>query len=755
MKLAKFFASVVVCLVFSFTVSGQFFTLPGTFFYSLNSVRQVFDVSPDGKIGIALRNDPAATHPALLTTFDPVLGTQLDSKIFGFGPLAVQLAQVGNNLRAVVLTSEGGPRRIYLFDVSPTGQLTQLGSTQLTASVGDGGSNLVLSGSAQVGFTIVYSNSGGAELVSFSLVDGAILNRLPQTDVSATLAMNEAANNRRLVFRIGNSLKVVNALNPAQLINAGSVTLVSNGEFSAAIEDGIAFSTDGRYVFLGNQFYNFAAIDLSILQVVGTIPGNYRFGRVAIFEDNQRRLLAIHSTPSGTGAGVRAILLVDATDPTHLSIVNQHNFPTSDGLSYKGDSAFSHDGLRLYTVASDRLIAFDLPGFTRAWEQPVPGPDTREQQIKVYGPTDEVLGAWQMSNGFGFTSVFGAFPAFPPDISVSESASASESSAGVNFTVALSSSTTHRVSVNYAALDGTAQKQLDFTDTVGTVTFDPGVTTKVVSVPIINDNRDEFDETFPFVISNPTVGRISQSQSIGTIIDDDPPPSLSIGDVTSGEGNTGISTANFPVFLSTPSGKPITVQFTALGNTATGDIDYFSVKGTVSLFAGQSVSQAVVFIKPDTLNEDDETFFVDLSNPLNATLSDARAMAVILDDDHPVLATEQNSQRAIALDLLTLVREPFPANNVNYFGTPQRSRISLFSTNISLTPGLVVTAQGEDAQGMVFQLPVEFVGSVPSLAETTQLVVRLPDGIQSAGDLRVRLTVRGRPGNSVLVAVSP
>ena len=167
------------------------------------------------------------------------------------------------------------------------------------------------------------------------------------------------------------------------------------------------------------------------------------------------------------------------------------------------------------------------------------------------------------------------------------------------------------------------------------------------------------------------------------------------------------------------------MQFTALGNSASGDVDYFSAKGTLNFFAGQTVSQAVVFIKVDTLNEDDETFFVDLMNPVNATLSDARSMAVILDDDHPVLATEQGSQRAVALDVLTLAREPFPVNNVNYFGEAQRSRISLFSTNISLTPGLVVTAQGEDALGMVFQLPVEFVGAVPSVAGMTQVVAQL------------------------------
>src|ERR1700737_485587 len=118
LKLPPVLAFLGLYLLSSSSVRGQYFPLPGYHAYSLNSVNQVFDVSPDGKIGISLRNDPVSVHPAILTTFDPILGTQMDNKTFGFGPLGVALAQVGSSLRAVVLTSEGGPRRIYLFDVS-------------------------------------------------------------------------------------------------------------------------------------------------------------------------------------------------------------------------------------------------------------------------------------------------------------------------------------------------------------------------------------------------------------------------------------------------------------------------------------------------------------------------------------------------------------------------------------------------------------------------------------------------------------
>ena len=77
--------------------------------------------------------------------------------------------------------------------------------------------------------------------------------------------------------------------------------------------------------------------------------------------------------------------------------------------------------------------------------------------------------------------------------------------------------------------------------------------------------------------------------------------------------------------------------------------------------------------------------------------------------------------------------------------------INIFSLNLILTPGLVITAQGIDSQQVVHQLPVEFVGNVPGFNPVvpqepflTHIVLRLPDGITNASDLQVRITARGR-----------
>ena len=76
-------------------------------------------------------------------------------------------------------------------------------------------------------------------------------------------------------------------------------------------------------------------------------------------------------------------------------------------------------------------------------------------------------------------------------------------SAGVaNIPVQLTAASTTPVTVTYATEDGTAKAGVDYTPTSGTLTFEPGQTGMVVSVPLIK-NDDARDKTFTLVLSNP------------------------------------------------------------------------------------------------------------------------------------------------------------------------------------------------------------------------------------------------------------
>lgn len=120
------------------------------------------------------------------------------------------------------------------------------------------------------------------------------------------------------------------------------------------------------------------------------------------------------------------------------------------------------------------------------------------------------------------------------------------------------------------------------------------------------------------------------------------------------------------------------------------------------------------------------------------------------------LFTEDNSERAIALDSVTLVRDPFLPSTLNNFSTDRRTRIIFFSPNLVLMPGdsfSNVSAQAEDSQHKIYPLTVEFIGKAPQFDWLTQIVIRLSDELSGANDLRVSVGYRGAVSNKALISL--
>ena len=110
-----------------------------------------------------------------------------------------------------------------------------------------------------------------------------------------------------------------------------------------------------------------------------------------------------------------------------------------------------------------------------------------------------------------------------------EDVSASEGEGALEFTVSLAdgATATEAVTVDYATSDGDALAGNDYTGTSGTLTIPPGTSSGVISVPIIDDDVAEDDETFTLTLSNPSNAALPGSGSsvavIGTIADDEKP----------------------------------------------------------------------------------------------------------------------------------------------------------------------------------------------------------------------------------------
>jgi hypothetical protein len=109
--------------------------------------------------------------------------------------------------------------------------------------------------------------------------------------------------------------------------------------------------------------------------------------------------------------------------------------------------------------------------------------------------------------------------------------------------------------------------------------------------------------------------------------------SFSINDVSVTEGNSGTTLATFTVSLSSGSPQTVTVQYSTADGTATAPGDYTTKTGTLTFSPGVVTQTLSITVNGDTASEPNESFYVNLSNPVAATIADGQGVGTIVNDD--------------------------------------------------------------------------------------------------------------------------
>ncbi len=99
------------------------------------------------------------------------------------------------------------------------------------------------------------------------------------------------------------------------------------------------------------------------------------------------------------------------------------------------------------------------------------------------------------------------------------------------------------------------------------------------------------------------------------------------------EGDSGSSSATFTVSLSKAAPSAVSVSYATGADSAAAGVDFTSTSGLLSIPAGVLSKTVTVAILGDTIDEPNERFFLNLSNPTNAGIADAQGVGTILDDD--------------------------------------------------------------------------------------------------------------------------
>ena len=181
--------------------------------------------------------------------------------------------------------------------------------------------------------------------------------------------------------------------------------------------------------------------------------------------------------------------------------------------------------------------------------------------------------------------------------------------------------TTNALTVNYD-INGTA----DSTDYTGatpgtgkTITFAAGASTATLTIDPTADNTTESNDTVAITLAAGTGYTLGTTTAVTGNIANDDFGTISINDITVVEGKD--ANAFLTVSLSNPNTQPISVNYAITPVNATANVDYTSVTGTLTIAANTSFGTISIPILNDNLNELDEAFTVNLSNPINAPIN--------------------------------------------------------------------------------------------------------------------------------------
>ncbi|NJO96443.1 MAG: hypothetical protein HC764_10810 [Pleurocapsa sp. CRU_1_2] len=302
----------------------------------------------------------------------------------------------------------------------------------------------------------------------------------------------------------------------------------------------------------------------------------------------------------------------------------------------------------------------------------------------------------------------------PPSITI-ENISVTEGDGGTSnatITINLNRPSSLPIRVDYATANDTAIVGSDYEALSGTVDFAPGETSKTIEIAIAGDTIDEFDETLAINLTNASNATIGTNAGTVTILNDDESSIVVINDITVTEGTNGTSTAIFTVSLDNPSSKEITLDYATADGTAIAGEDYIATNGTVTFAPGESTKAIAVTIIGDNLDEIDEAFTLNFTNPSNVTISNNQGTVTITDeDDAPevtltdISVTEADSGSTTATVTVTLSTPSSLPITVDY-ATADGTAIA--GEDYIAQNGMIAFAPGETTK----TIKVEIIGDI-------------------------------------------
>jgi hypothetical protein len=416
------------------------------------------------------------------------------------------------------------------------------------------------------------------------------------------------------------------ATNPA---TAGSDYVSASGTITFAagdISETVNVTINGDLVFEQNETFN---VTLSNASANATLTGGTATAIGTITNDDTKPTISITDATQleGNNGSSNFVFTVSLTAPTSEAV--SVDYATSNGTATAGTDYTAKTGtVTIPAGSTSATITVSVAG------------DTASETSETFNVTlSNQTAGYTISDATGLGTITNDDEAHLITISdVSQNEGTS-----LTFTITMTPGSNGSTSVDWQLFDITTSANDRGATTSGTVNFTNGATSRTITITTNNDALDEPDETFEIRLSN-VVGdaTITDGTGVGTIVDNDATPTVTISNASITEGNAGTATLTFNVTLSAVSGQAISVNWATEDGTAKGSgqpasRDFEAASGQILWSAGdnQLTKTISITIYGDTVDEGaSETLTVELTNATNATISgNGIATGTINDND--------------------------------------------------------------------------------------------------------------------------
>ena len=317
----------------------------------------------------------------------------------------------------------------------------------------------------------------------------------------------------------------------------------------ASTADGTATVADNDYVAISGQTVSFAAeTTMATFDVTvnddGKVESDETFtnalsgllasgrdvsigaGGTGTIENDDSAVVTVSSVAQAEAAGAMTFT-VTLSSPVDIGISVEAS--TADGTATVADND--------YVAISGQTVSF-APEATMATFDVTINDDSKLENDETFATTLSSLlsGGRDVSIGAGGTGTIEN----DDEVSLAiDDLVLDEGTGGTtdfSFTVTLSDLSALPISVDFATADGTAEDESgdgDYQSTSGTLTFDPEVTSRTVTVTVNADATEELPtEDFFVDLSNPSLATLADDRGAATITDDDDegPPLVTVVD---------------------------------------------------------------------------------------------------------------------------------------------------------------------------------------------------------------------------------